>query len=48
MQQAEVSDLEEFLEIAEYLARQGFIAEGVNNYDLFTVTLKGIAAGTRY
>ncbi len=48
MQQAEVSDLEEFLEIAEYLARQGFIAEGVNNYDLFTVTLRGIAAGTRY
>jgi len=48
MQQAEVSDLKEFLEIAEYLARQGFIAEGVNNYDLFTVTLKGIAAGTRY
>ena len=48
MQQAEVSDLEEFLEIAEYLARQGFIAEGVNNYDLFTVTLRGIAAGSRY
>lgn len=48
MQQAGVSDLEEFSRIAEYLAGQGFIAEGVNDYDLFTVTLRGIAAGTRY
>lgn len=48
MQQADVSDLEEFSQIAEYLAGQGFIAEGVNDYDLFTVTLRGIAAGTRY
>lgn len=48
MQQAGVSDLEEFSQIAEYLAGQGFIAEGVNDYDLFTVTLRGIAEGTRY
>ncbi len=47
MQQAEVSELEEFVRIAEYLARQGFIAEGVNHYDLFTVTLKGIGAGSK-
>jgi len=47
MQQADVSDLEEFSPIADYLAEQGFIAEGVNNYDLFSVTLRGIAAGTR-
>ena len=46
MQQAEVPDLEEFLQIAEYLAGRGFIAEGVNHYDLFTVTLRGIAEGT--
>jgi hypothetical protein len=48
MQQADISDLEEFSRIAEYLAGQGLIAEGVNDYDLFTVTLRGIAAGTRY
>ncbi len=47
MQQADVSDLEEFSQIADYLAGQGFIAEGVNNYDLFSVTLSGIAASTR-
>lgn len=48
MQQAGIPDLEEFSQIAEYLAGQGLIAEGVNDYDLFTVTLTGIAAGTRY
>ena len=47
MQQADISDLEEFSQIADYLAGQGFIAEGVNDYDLFTVTLRGIAASTR-
>jgi hypothetical protein len=47
MQQADVFDLEEFSQIADYLAGQGFIAEGVNNYDLFAVTLRGIAASTR-
>jgi hypothetical protein len=29
------------------LPGKGFIAEGLNNYDLFTVTLRGIAASTR-
>ena len=47
MQQAEISELEEFVRIAEYLARRGFIAEGVNHFDLFCVTLRGIAAGSR-
>jgi hypothetical protein len=47
MEQGEVSELEEFVRIAEYLAGRGFIAEGVNQYDLFTVTLRGIAAGSR-
>ena len=47
MQMAEVSELEEFVRIAEYLAGRGFIAEGVNQYDLFCVTLRGIAAGSR-
>ena len=47
MQQAEVSELEEFVRIAEYLARRGFIAEGVNHFDLFCVTLRGIDAGSR-
>ena len=47
MQQADVSELEEFSQIVDYLAGQGFIAEGVNDYDLFTVTLRGIAVGTR-
>ena len=46
-EQAEVSKLEEFVQIAEYLVGRGFIAEGVNQCDLFTVTLKGIAAGSR-
>jgi len=45
MEQTSVSDLEEFERIAEDLAEQGFIDEGVNRYEFFVVTLKGIAAG---
>lgn len=48
MEQADISELQEFWRIAEYLAGQGFIAQGVNDYDLFTVTLAGVAAGARY
>jgi hypothetical protein len=48
MQQTNLSDLEEFLRIAEYLAGQGFITEGVNDYEFFVLTLEGIAAGARY
>jgi hypothetical protein len=48
MQRANISGLEEFLRIAEYLAGLGFIAEGVNDYEFFVLTLEGIAAGARY
>src|SRR5215210_5420878 len=40
-----VSDLEEFERIAQDLAERGFIDEGVNHYEFFVVTLRGIAAG---
>ena len=45
MEQTGVSDLEEFERIAEELAERGFIDEGVNRYEFFVVTLRGIAAG---
>ena len=46
MHQTGITDLEEFVRIAEYLAERGYIAEGVNRYELFVVTLRGIGAGT--
>ena len=46
MEQTGVCDLEEFERIAEDLAERGFIDEGVNRYEFFVVTLRGIAAGT--
>ena len=45
MEQTGVSDLEEFERLAEGLAERGFIDEGVNRYEFFVVTLRGIAAG---
>ena len=45
MEQTGVSDLEEFERIAEDLAERGFIDEGVNRYEFFVVTLRGIGAG---
>ncbi len=48
MQQTNVSDPEEFLRIAEYLAERGFVAEGDEDYGFFVVTLEGIAEGARY
>ena len=45
MEQTGVSDLEEFERIAQDLAERGFIDEGVNRYEFFVVTLRGIAAG---
>ena len=48
MEQAGITDLEEFVGVAEYLAERGFIAEGVNRYELFVVTLRGIGAGSGY
>ena len=46
MEQTGLTDLEEFVRVAEYLAERGFIAEGVNRYELFVVTLRGIGAGS--
>ena len=46
MEQTGITDLEEFVRVAEYLAERGFIAEGVNRYELFVVTLRGIGAGS--
>ncbi len=45
MEQTGVGDLEEFERIAKDLAERGFIDEGVNRYEFFMVTLRGIAAG---
>ena len=45
MEQTGASDLEEFERIAQDLAERGFIDEGVNRYEFFMVTLRGIAAG---
>ena len=45
MEQTGVNDLEEFERIAEELAERGFIDEGVNRYEFFVVTLRGIGAG---
>ena len=47
IEQTSVSDLEEFERIAEDLAEQGFIDEGVNRYEFFVVTLRGMGAGVR-
>jgi len=44
MEQTGVCDLEEFERIAEDLAERGFIDEGVNRYEFFMVTLRGIGA----
>jgi hypothetical protein len=46
MEQTGITDLEEFVRVAEYLAERGFIAEGVNRYEFFVVTLRGIGTGS--
>jgi hypothetical protein len=46
MEQTAIVDLEEFVGVAEYLAERGFIDGGVNRYELFVVTLRGIGAGS--
>ena len=48
MEQTKITNLGEFSKIAHYLAGQGLIAEGVNDYEFFELTLEGIAVGTRY
>ena len=48
MAQTNIMDLAKFLRIAHYLAGQGLIAEGVNDYEFFELTLEGIAADASY
>ena len=48
MEQTNITDLADFSRIAHYLAGQGFIAEGVNDFEFFELTLEGIAVGARY
>ena len=48
MEQTNFSGVDEFEKVARYLARRGFITEGVNDYEFFVLTLEGIAEGTRY
>jgi len=46
MQRANISDLEGFWEIAEYLDRKGWIAEGDDDYSIFVVTAAGVDEAT--
>jgi hypothetical protein len=48
MEQTNITDLGDFSRIAHYLAGQGFLAEGVNDFEFFELTLEGIAVGARY
>jgi hypothetical protein len=48
MEQTNITDLGEYSRIAHYLAGRGLIAEGVNDYEFFVLTLGGIAAGAKY
>ena len=47
MEQANVRDMEAFWEIADYLARRGYITEGNPDYWTFSVTLRGIAEAAK-
>jgi hypothetical protein len=47
MEQANVSDMEAFWEIADYLARRGYITEGNPDYWTFSVTPRGIAEAAK-
>ena len=46
MQRADVSELEEFRAIAEYLDEKGWIAEGSEDYRIFVITGAGIEEAT--
>ncbi|MDQ3966068.1 MAG: hypothetical protein M3246_06420, partial [Actinomycetota bacterium] len=46
MQRANISELEEFWAIAEYLDRKGWIAEGDDDYSIFVVTAAGVDEAT--
>jgi hypothetical protein len=47
MQRVNISDLEEFRAIAEYLEERGWIAEADPHYRVFVITDAGIDAATR-
>ena len=42
MQRANITDLAEFLAMAEYLYRRGWIADADADYGIFALTLEGI------
>ncbi|HZY57194.1 MAG TPA: hypothetical protein VFE09_05285 [Rubrobacteraceae bacterium] len=46
MQRANISEMEEFWAIAEYLDRRGWIAEGDDEYSIFVVTAAGVDEAT--
>ncbi len=46
MQRANISELEEFWAIAEYLDRKGWIAESDDDYSIFVVTTASIDEAT--
>ncbi|MDQ4003703.1 MAG: hypothetical protein M3259_07690 [Actinomycetota bacterium] len=47
MRRANVSDEDDFREIAGYLDRKGWIAEADDDYGVFVLTLEGIEEATR-
>ena len=46
MQRANISELEEFWTIAEFLGRKGWIAEGDDEYSIFVITAAGVDEAT--
>ena len=46
MQRANISELEEFWTIAEFLDRKGWIAEGDDEYSIFVITAAGVDEAT--
>ena len=48
MAQANISDIEAFWQIADYLAYRGYITEGSPDYWTFAVTPRGVAEAGRY
>ena len=47
MERANIPDTEAFWEIADYLAKRGYITEGGADYWTFSVTPRGIAEATK-
>jgi hypothetical protein len=47
MERANIPDVEAFWEIADYLAKRGYITEGGADYWTFSVTPRGITEATK-